>query len=230
MSGRAKAAAAQPFGGVPRVDLLPGEIRDAAKGAKQRFLFTLGVVVTLVVVVAVSVLMSLRADQAERELIAEQDQTTLLLGQQAQYAEVRSIASMVDTIALAQQAAGLTEIQWTQFIATVESTLPGDVRIVEFSITSATPLRSIAVSGDPLIRPRVATVVFTASSIDLPNVRQWLDALTAVPGFTDATPGTVQLNGDRYDTTITMGVDAEAWSNRFAPEDPAASESEEAGE
>lgn len=219
---RREAAAAAPLGGVPRVDLLPSEIRDAAKGSRQRAWMTVGVVGALVAVVGVSVLTSLLADEAERELAREQDITTQLLAEQAAYSEVRSIASMVEMIASAQQAAGITDVQWTTFIATVESTLPGNVRIVEFDITAATPLRSIADSADPLIAARVATIVFTAESADLPNVRQWLEALTSVPGFTDATPGTVQLNDStqRYDTTITMGVDEQAWSGRFAPEEP----------
>ncbi|RZS56453.1 hypothetical protein EV141_1917 [Microcella putealis] len=222
MSAKTKTGVAVPFGGIPRVDLLPGEIRDVAKGARQRGYFTLGVIVTLAAVVGASVFLSFRADEAERQLTAAQDETTLLLGQQAQYSEVRAIASMVDMIGVAQQAAGLTEIQWTEFIGTVQSTLPGEVTIVEFDISSATPLRPISPSTDPLIASRVATVIFTAESVDLPNVRQWLDALSAVPGFTDATPGTVQLNDStgRYDTTITMGVNEDAWSDRFAPEDP----------
>lgn len=224
MSGKTSTAPAEPFGGVPRVDLLPSEIRDVAKGARQRGYFTLAVIATLLLVVGVSVALSFRADEAERELVAAQDETTLLLGQQAQYSEVRTIASMVEMIAVAQQAAGFTEIQWTEFIGTVQSTLPGEVTIVEFDITSATPLRPISPSTDPLISARVATVIFTAESVDLPNVRQWLDSLTTVPGFTDATPGTVQLNETtgRYDTTITMGVNEDAWSGRFAPADEAA--------
>ncbi|MGY6496773.1 MAG: hypothetical protein ACXIUP_00950 [Microcella sp.] len=225
---RRPAAAAAPLGGVPRVDLLPAEIRDAAKGSRQRAWMTVGVLAALAAVVGVTVLTSLLADEAERDLAREQDITTQLLAEQAAYSEVRSIASMVDMIASAQQAAGITDVQWTTFIATVESTLPGNVRIVEFDISAATPLRSIADSSDPLIASRVATIVFTAESADLPNVRLWLEALTAVPGFTDATPGTVQLNDStgQYDTTITMGVDERAWSGRFAPADADAADDE----
>jgi len=116
----------------------------------------------------------------------------------------------------------VTEIQWRPFIAAVQGTLPADVVIVEFSINSASPVSSLPQPQSPLLALRSATIVFTAESPDLPNVRAWLDNLTQIAGFTDATPGAVRLNEGTglYEVTITMGVSDAARSGRFAPPEP----------
>ena len=179
---------------------------------------TVGVLVALGGVVVAVVFSSMVADYADERLQAEQDRTVAILAQQAEYSEVRALVATVEFLELAQQAAGLTEIEWSPFIGEIEQTLPGDVRIVEFSIVSATPLSPLIQSTDPLISRRAATIDFTAESPDLPNVRLWLDTLREVRGFTDATPGAVTLNPSSglYEASITMGVDEQAWSPQIA--------------
>ena len=46
-----------------------------------------------------------------------------------------------------------------------------------------------------------------------------LDGLATLPGYTDATPGTVSLEEGVYDATVTMHIDQRAFSGRYSKED-----------
>jgi hypothetical protein len=62
----------------------------------------------------------------------------------------------------------------------------------------------------------VATLVLTASAPDLASVKQWLDALQALPGYADAVPGSVTEDQDgTLQAQVTLGVSDAAYSHRF---------------
>jgi hypothetical protein len=63
---------------------------------------------------------------------------------------------------------------------------------------------------------RIATLQFTAISPNLPEIPDWLNRMMKLPGFVDATPGSITLNDDgTYTASIVLHIDAQAYSNRL---------------
>ena len=73
----------------------------------------------------------------------------------------------------------------------------------------------------PLEGGRVGTLAFAATSPTLPSIPTWLNGLRSLPGFVDAVPNSVTRQEDgSYTASITMHINAEAYSGRFAPKVP----------
>jgi hypothetical protein len=205
------------IGGEPRVDLLPPEVRGQRNAAAVRRRLGVGVVLLLVLAVGGSGAAGIQAIQAQAALAEEQARTADLLGQQRKYIQVRSVQDEVSLIQAAQQVGTSTEIDWKKYLSEVQATLPANVTLNTVVIASASPLTPYAQSTVPLQGVRVATLSFTASSPTLPEVPAWLNALTSLPGYTDASPGSVMLDAAGvYTVNITMHIDQAAYTNRFA--------------
>lgn len=204
------------IGGEPRVDLLPPEIRVQRNAAAIRRRLGYGVVLLIVLVVGGSGAAGLEAIQAQASLATEQALTTSLLVQQRQYIQVRSVQDEVSLIQAAQQVGTSTEIDWKKYLSEVQATLPANVTLDTVTIDSASPLTEYAQATAPLQGARVATLSFTAKSPTLPEVPAWLNALTTLPGYTDASPGSVTLASGVYTVDITMHINQAAYTNRFA--------------
>lgn len=215
--------------GAPRADLLPQEVKDGYRAVRQRGWMVVGLVVAIGVTAAGWWLSLSIANDAEAALFREQERTIELLAEQAQYGDVRDATTTIELIESGQFIGALTEIQWRPFIASVQATLPEGVTIVEFAITSASPISTLPQPESPLLGIRTANIVFTAESVDLPNVREWLDNLEQVTGYTDATPSAVRLNDGTglYEVTIAMGINEDALSGRFTPSDDDAEPSDD---
>ena len=206
------------LGGDSRVDLLPPEVllKRKAKVVRRR----LGLVVLLVALLVIggTALVRAQAQQAQANLAIEQANTQSLLVQQRKYVEVRKVQQQVDTIMAAQQVGTATEINWEQYLTSVQATLPPNVTIDTINIDSATPFAPYTQATAPLQGARIATLSFTAKSSTLPEVPAWLDALTSLPGYADASPGSVTRNeSGAYSVSITMHINQAAFTNRFAP-------------
>ncbi|AMB57660.1 hypothetical protein AWU67_00940 [Microterricola viridarii] len=210
-------------GGEPRVDLLPPEVLRgrAAKATRRRL--GVGVIASVaVVVLAVGGCFALSV-QAQAQLLTEQARTSEILAAQGEFVDVTKVKFHLDLAKAAQQVGASTEIAWKDYLTQVQATLPASVMIDTVSIDSATPVALYAQPTVPLQGERMATVGFTAKSSVLPDVPTWLRALATLPGFSDALPGSVTLDEESgvYTATITMHINDEAFSHRFAPELPA---------
>lgn len=205
-------------GGVPRVDLLPPEIKKerASTIMRRRLMIALvGVIAVVVVGTGAATVLSMQAQAALQD---EQGRTASLLAEQAKYREVRTVQAQVGLIQAAQQVGASTEIDWKKYLQRVQATLPASVTIDTVSLDSASPLAIYVQSTAPLQGARVATVTFTAKSRVLPDVPTWLDSLATLPGFADALPGSVDRNPTDgvYTVRITMHVNDAAYAKRFA--------------
>jgi hypothetical protein len=156
------------------------------------------------------------AQQAQQDLAAEQARTATLLAAQQRYKKVAALESENELWQTAQHVAGATEIDWQDYLVKVQQTLPDGVQIQSVKVDSETPLAAYAQPSSPLLGARVATITFTASSAELPDVPRWLDALKTLTGYADANPDSVDLNAGEYAATITMHVNTGAFDNRFA--------------
>lgn len=205
------------IGGEPRVDLLPQAVRRerAARAARGRL--GIAVIVVAALVVAGIGLASIRAMQAQAALTTAQDRAVSLLVQQRKYTEVRTVRQQMGLIRAGQQVGASTEIDWRSYLTSVQQTLPADVTLKTVTVDSASPLAAYVQSTVPLQGARVATLSFTAESASLPQVPAWLDALATLPGYTDASPGSVKReDAGTYTVDITMHINSAAFTKRFA--------------
>jgi hypothetical protein len=204
-------------GGESRVDLLPQELRVKRKGKVIRRRLGFLVVLVAVVVVGLSALVRAQGIQAKSDLSIAQADTQSILLQQRKYGEVSAIQKQVATIQAAQQVGTSTEINWKNYLISVQTTLPPNVTLDSVNIDSATPFASYAQASAPLQGERIATLSFTAISSTLPQVPQWLIALATLPGYADANPGSVnRTENGSYSVNITMHINQAAFTNRFA--------------
>jgi len=203
------------IGGAPRVDLLPPEVRAGRRADATTRRTWLGVVVLVAATVVASGAATLHALGAEGELATAQSDTSSLLAQQTQFSELRATQAQVELVQAGQKVGGSTDIDWSAYLADVQSTLPVGVTIESVSLDQASPLTPYEQPSTPLLGARVATLTFTASSPSLPSFPVWLDGLATLPGFADALPGSVTLVDGVYDASVTMHINAEAFSGRY---------------
>jgi Tfp pilus assembly protein PilN len=214
---RTKKSATAVVGGLPRVDLLPPEVRAERRSGVVVRRAWMGVVGAAVVVGIAAGGATLGSIEASDDLLAAQAETQQLLLAQGRYTEVREVKSDIQLLTAAQTVAGATEIPWPSYLAQIQATLPAGVTITTITIDQASPIADYEQSETPLQGARVGTVTFAAQSTTLPSVPDWLDGLAALPGYTDATPGSVSLEEGVYEATVTMHIDQGAFSDRFAP-------------
>jgi len=205
------------IGGDPNIDLLPPEIRVKRKIQVIRRRSGFGILVIALIVSGSVALVHAKATQARTDLLIAQRLTHTLIAQQQRFVEVQKIQKRIDLIQIAQQIGISTEINWQKYLNEVQATLPSNVTVDSVNIDSATPLASYTQPSSPLQGGRIATLNFTATSSTLPRVPDWLKALATLPGYADATPGSMTRNeSGSYSVSMTMHIDETAFSNRFA--------------
>ena len=205
------------LGGEPRVSLLPPEVAAEARGRTLRrglVLATGGVMVIVAVGVVAAVWNSA---QSIVRLADAQSVSAELLSEQQTYISVREVQGHVDLARAAREVGSATEIDWKAYLLDVRSLLPADVTIDGVDISSSSPLELYPQATSPLQPSRVATLDLTLSSPGLPAVPEWLDALATLPGFADASPGSIALgeNGS-YKVGVKLHVNEKAYSGRFS--------------
>lgn len=204
-------------GGESRADFLPTEVRLRRKAKVVRRRSGFALLLLAILMVGGTALVRAQAEQAHANLTIEQANTRFLVTEQAKYGEVKRAQDEVATILAAQQVGTSTEIDWRKYLTSVQATLPANVTLETISIDSATPFAPYTQPTAPLQGSRIATLSFTAISPTLPKVPTWLVALTSLPGYADASPGSVTRNEvGAYSVSITMHINEAAFSKRFA--------------
>jgi Tfp pilus assembly protein PilN len=212
-----RAAAPLVVGGQPRANLLPPEIVLKRKQLKTRRALRFGVVLVAIGTAAACALTFGVASVAQVQLAGAQDTQTRLIAEQGQYSEVRDVQDTLARITAGQLVGSSTEINWQGYLTDLQATLPPGVTLKTVSITSATPMSAFPQSDAPLQGARVAELTFTAVSPTLPTIPDWLRSMAKLPGFVDATPGTVKQENGVYTASVLMHINAEAFSMRFDP-------------
>ena len=204
------------IGGNPQVNLFPKEVQLQRNSKVIRPRLVIAVISLILLVFLGSGLARIQGKSIERKLMNAQSTSRNLLAAQAHYVEVRIIQNEVGTILAAQQVGTATEIDWKKYLNSVQETLPERVTLESVTIDSATPFSIYTQATVPLQGARIATLSFTANSPSLPKVPAWLDALTALPGYADASPGMVVRNDSgTYSVSITMHINQSAFTHRF---------------
>jgi len=203
-------------GGAPRVDLMPPEIRVKRSQLRTRRSLRLGLFGVAVVVIVGCGASWLLATVAQSTLTAAQAQAQQLIAQQATYSDVTSTQKSIALIEAGQKVGDSSEIDWQSYLDKLQATLPAGTSLSTVAVTSATPTAAFAQATAPLQGSRVATIVFTVTSPSLPSVPQLLNGLKTLPGFVDATPGSLSaIEGGGYTVNLELHIGTQAFANRF---------------
>ena len=209
-------AANMNVGGAPRVDLMPPEIRAKRSQLRIRRSLRLALFAVAVVVVAACGATWALATVAQSSLSAVQAHQQQLQAEQARYSDVTTTQKSIALVQAGQKVGASTEIDWQAYLTQLQGTLPAGTTLTTVAVTSATPTVSFAQPSSPLQGARIATIAFTVSSPTLPSVPQLLNGLKTLPGFVDATPGTVSLvAAGSYTANIELHISTQAFANRF---------------
>ena len=206
-------------GGLPQVNLLPPEVR-AARGLKivRRWLLV-GLVLVAVLLAGAYAYSLMERGGAEADRTAAQDETAELNREQEKYAEVPVVLAALSEAELARQVGMLTEVSWKPYFDAITAVLPAGVSIETITMSGATPVLLAPPPESPLYSPSVGQLSFTGRSVTLPDTVAWMDALNAVPGFTDAwVASSVRADEEGllfYAVTSSVRVDASAFELRF---------------
>lgn len=204
-------------GGAPRADLMPPEIRLRRSQLHVRRSLRLALLGVVVVVAAACAATWAFNGLAQTALTEAQAQQQALVVEQSKYSNVTTVKSSIALIKAGQIVGDSSEIDWQSYLTKLQATLPAGVTLSTVTVDSATPLKPYAQTTTPLQGGRIATLEFTASSTSLPSIPVWLNGLRSLPGFVDATPGSVKLANTGYAADVTMHINADALANRFAP-------------
>ena len=220
MSGRGFVrSTAQPA--AARVNLLPPEIEQAKRSSRLRSGIIALAILSVLVVVAATAATVVLAAAAQARLFAAQNETILILQEQNEYVEARTLAQRVETVKAAQLTGTLTEIEMQALIRSVDATLPAGVLLSSFAIDSGTPIEDFPLPSNPLEQARVATLNLAASIPSIDAIEQWVTGLKTLTGFADVFVSNVARDEDTggYEVIITVNLNTELYRSRFAPAD-----------
>ncbi|ROQ37390.1 hypothetical protein EDF46_2846 [Frondihabitans sp. PhB188] len=203
------------IGGVPHVDLLPLEVRAerrARQNVRRAWLGVVGVAVIAVIATGGATLVSMHAQE---DLATSQGETSSLSAEQAKYAKVKVVENQTTLIDAARQVGGGTDIDWNAYLQKLQATLPADTTIKSVSVDSASATTAYTQSSAALQGVRIGTVTVTVESPTLPSVPKLLNGLVTLPGYVDATPGTVNASDGVYTANIVMHINQDAYSGLY---------------
>ena len=206
-------ATAAPVGtglvALPKVNLLPPEIAEAARFRKVQAGLAGGVLAAIGVVALLYVGASSSLSEANTELAASQATGTQLQAETAKYADVTAVyAQAAAAEAMLTQAMG-EEVRYSQFLNDLSLTVPENVWVKNVTFAQAAVPPALGST-----EPGIGTATFTGVGFKHDDVAVWLESLAkqqgyANPYFSNSTEG---LIGTRktvsFTSTVTMTPDA----------------------
>lgn len=205
------------IGGMPRVDLMPPEIRVKRSQLRTRRSLRLGLIGVAAVVVLGCGATVAWSTLSGVGLVLAQSQQVGLLQQQGQYADVKNATQQIQLIKAGQKVAASTEIDWSGYLAKAAALLPAGVVIDQANVDQATPVTPYVANLVPLQGDRVATLTIVTRSAGIPPVAQILASMETLPGFVDVEPATVTLDqsSGTYKSNIILHIDQKAFDGRY---------------
>jgi len=225
MGGGGKQKAAQSpksgkFGIPPRpqVNLMPPEVVEGRHLVivKRRLLWSIiALLVICVLAFAGAFVLRAAADQRYNDALAQSD---TLMAQKKQFSPVIQVQTDITNTTNARSFALATEVNWTNYAYSIQAALPKGVTIQSLTVVGIDPGSPLAEGADPLTRPGVAVISFSALSETLPDASAWIEALSAIPGLADVNLQSSVLQDQTgevsYLVSATAQVTEEALANR----------------
>jgi len=190
----------------------------ALRHTKQWLLVALLLVVaSLVVVYAIAVM---GRATANAELVNSQAETASLRAEEQKYAAVQPLITGITHAEDARRTVMAPEIQWKQYLDAIAAVLPANVSITSFAVTQGSTTSPAPAAPDALTTQGVATIMFTARAVTLPDSAAWSDSLNGIPGFYSAFTSSESI-GEKdsvvaYEVTSMVQVNDSALLGRFA--------------
>ncbi|MER7797895.1 hypothetical protein [Microbacterium sp. NPDC096154] len=221
-----------PIGGVPRVDLLPPELKEARawRQARGRSLILLLCAALMVLAGVAGATAWARVNIDARD--AAQARTDELLSLQSQFTEVNAVQGGINAAEQALTQAGATDVLWATVLDDLRATLPSQARVTSLTIEAPSPGAPLAAPTDVLQSgERAATVTFTALTAEVPDVSAWVRAVERIEGVTFVSPRASTTLEDEPGYTVEMAFDLSTERLRTPPEaDEGATEDGAAGD
>jgi Tfp pilus assembly protein PilN len=205
---------------LPQVNLLPPEVR-AKRGLKvlKRWL-GVSLLATLVLCVLAYGASLVSAAAVQSDLVTVQAETSRLQTEQQKYAEVPQVLNALASAKAARTLGMSTEVQWKSYLDAITAVLPAGVSLESITVTGATPMTAAPAPSSVLEKASVGQIRFSGRIDTMPDTAAWIDALNAVPGFSDAwVSATAITQTDKlvyYTVTSTVQVTDAAYAKRFA--------------
>ena len=198
---------------------MPPEVAARRKDAGRRRGLIALVVLTVVVMAGGVVAAFWFAAIATTQLEAARQETNRLLEEQLTYTEVLQVQSAIDSIAAQRASLAEIEILWSEVLEPYLAEVTPILSIDSLTVTGNEPGQEPLTAVGPLREPLVATLTLSVTTEGLPNADGWLRRLELIPTLADASVDSITTAGDGlYSTIITINLNAEALSGRFAPE------------
>jgi hypothetical protein len=208
------------LGGEPRADLLPPELRARRAGRALHRALNIALVGVVVIMAASIGAVSLQAALNQNKLAEAKLRTDVILLDTTKYAEVTRVQDQYDATLIVRELGLSTEVDWNAYLADIRTILPADVTIDSVDVTTASPWTPFGQSEVPLTQSRTASLALELTSPVLPTVPEWLVGLKDLPGYADASPGSIFRSPEgNYVVSLALNINESALSNRFAIEE-----------
>ena len=206
-------ATAHPVGtglvALPKVNLLPPEIAEAARFRKVQAGLAGGVLAAVGVVALLYVGASSSLSEANTELAAAQATGTQLQAETAKYADVTAVyAQAAAAEAMLTQAMG-EEVRYSQFLNDLSLTVPENVWVKNVTFAQAAVPPALGST-----EPGIGTATFSGIGFKHDDVAVWLESLAKQQGYANPyfSNSTEALIGTRktvnFTSTVTLTSDA----------------------
>jgi Tfp pilus assembly protein PilN len=211
---------------MPRVNLMPPEIAEAAKFRRFQLAMGAAVLAAVAVVGALYVNAHSGVKGAQSELDAAKAENTSLQGQLTSLAGVKCVYSQVSAKQTMLQTAMGGEVRWSFWLTDLSLKVPDNVWLTNLSaqqtatglVTAGAPATATP-TPVPGAASTIATISYSGTAFKHDDVATWLDALAKEHGFVDPyfTNSTEKLIGTKptVNFTGTVGVTDAAKSNRY---------------
>jgi len=203
-------------GGPPRADLLPPEFAAEAKVRAQRRGMVAVAILSVVLVGLAYGYVTLLSTVNAQLLTSANAETTSLLSQQQEYAQVGVVNGQIQTIEVAKIIGTSTEIDWKSYLALVQASLPAGTVIDTVDAATAYPGTGATTSTSPLGFTSIAQIAFSAGTSTLPDVSSWIENLSKLPGYAGNSAGSITGEDDgTYRVTMILYINEDALSDRL---------------
>jgi Tfp pilus assembly protein PilN len=168
---------------LPRVNLLPPEVRSARRLRRTQQVLA---VVTAAVLVGLGGAYALARHEegtADREVAATRAKTAQLQAAQARYADVPKVYAEVDALKSARAAAMASDVLWFDYLDRLAGTDPA---AVWFDDLHASLFDTDTTPSDPLAPTGVGVLTVKGTGSAHPDLADWLDALDGTSGLASA--------------------------------------------
>ena len=203
---------------LPRVNLLPTEIREGARFRNLQAAMGLSVVLALVVVGALAYLGSSDVNDAQGGLSAAQTLGTGLQTKVNTFANVPQQYALVAAADAQLQQALSQEVRYSFILNDLSLRIPAGVWLTSLTVNQSvdTPNAIPGAWGTP----ELATVKAAGTAINLSDVGGWLDSLARSGNYTDPWVGNATSSASpgatgQWTFDSTVGITSKALSNRY---------------